>query len=98
MRGEASIFFWRNAKNEGVDFVVREGLAVTQLIQVCRNVSDPKTRVREVRALLKAGAELDCANRIILTADEDKEGESEWFGTKGTIRYMPMADWLVAQD
>ena len=96
IQGDASVFFWRNAKNEEVDFVVREGLDVTELIQVCRDVSDPKTLNREVRALLKAGSELKCANLMILTAGEGREEQAEWFGMKGTVRYVPLTDWLAA--
>lgn len=97
VQGGPSVFFWRNAKNEEVDFVVRDGLTVTELIQVCRDVSDTKTLNREVRALLKAGSELNCANLTILTAGDAKEEEAEWFGTKGTIRHVPLAEWLAAQ-
>lgn len=98
LRGEAHIFFWRNAQNEEVDFVVREGLKVTSLIQVCRDVSDPKTRNREIRALLKAGVELKCQNLLVLTSTENSENEVEWFGMKGTIKFTPMLKWLEMQE
>jgi hypothetical protein len=77
--------------------VVREGLKVTRLIQVCREPSDPKTRRREVRALLKAGAELKCQDLAILTADTEAEEALSWFGHRGTIKFMPMFKWLAGQ-
>ena len=98
LRGEAQVFFWRNAQNEEVDFVVREGLKVTSLIQVCRDLSDPKTLNREVRVLLKAGAELQCRDLLVLTSGDEREENAEWFGTKGRIRFVPMLRWLEAQD
>jgi len=67
---------------------------VTRLIQVCRDMSDPKTRHREIRALLKAGAELKCRDLLILTEDTQKEEAAEWFGFKWEIRYLPMWKWL----
>jgi len=94
--GDFSIFFWRNAANQEVDFVVRQGLQVTELIQVCRDVSDPKTLDLETRALLRAGAELDCNRLTILTVGEAKEYEAQWHTIKGTIRHVPLAEWLTA--
>ena len=93
----AQVFFWRGTQNEEVDFVVREGLKVTGLIQVCRDVSDPKTRSREIRALLKAGSELGCRDLLILTPAVEKEESAQWFGIKGDIRYLPMWKWLQEQ-
>jgi hypothetical protein len=71
---------------------------VTSLIQVCRDVSDPKTRNREIRALLKAGVELKCQNLLVLTSTENSENEVEWFGMKGTIKFTPMLKWLEMQE
>lgn len=91
---EAEIFFWRNSQNEEVDFVVKENLRVRQLIQVCGDLSEPKTLNREVRALLKAGAELKCKDLLILNPDKEKTEIVEWFGLKGEIKYCPIWKWL----
>jgi hypothetical protein len=40
--------------------VVKRGLDIAQLIQVCVDVSNPRTRQRETRGLLKAANELRC--------------------------------------
>jgi predicted AAA+ superfamily ATPase len=98
LRGGPQVCFWRNVQGEEVDFVVREGLAVTALVQVCRDVADPRTRSREVRALLKAGAELRCRHLLVLNDSEEREEEAQWFGTRGRIRYVPLAKWLETQD
>jgi predicted AAA+ superfamily ATPase len=58
--GRISIFYWKSFQNEEVDFVVKEGLHISQLIQVCADLSNPKTLKREMRALIKASQELDC--------------------------------------
>ena len=34
MNGTANIYYWKNPQQEEVDFVVRQGLKVKQLIQV----------------------------------------------------------------
>lgn len=92
---EAEIFFWRNNQNEEVDFVVKENLKVRQLIQVCRDISQPKTLHREIRALLKAGVELKCDNLFILNPGIEKTESAEWFGLKGKIKYQPILKWLT---
>jgi hypothetical protein len=91
---EIQLFFWKNVQNEEVDFVIKEGPKVTSLIQVCADPSAAGTRDREVRALLKAGADLGCRNLIVLTADHEHDDQAEWFGKKGRIRYVPIWKWL----
>ncbi len=93
----AQVFFWRNPQNEEVDFVVREGLKVTGLIQVCKDLSDPKTRNREIRALLKASSELKCRNLLVLTESTEGKETAEWFGIRGSIRFLPVYSWLREQ-
>ena len=50
--GRISLFYWKSPQNEEVDFVVKEGLRITRLIQVCSDISNPKTlkRVPELLA------------------------------------------------
>jgi len=97
LNGQASIFFWKNPQQEEVDFVIKEGLKITQLIQVCWNADDPKTEAREIRALVKASEELKCRNLMILTEDTEKEKDVEWFGTRRKVQFVPLWKWLVAQ-
>ena len=44
--GRISLFYWKSPQNEEVDFVVKEGLRITRLIQVCSDISNPKTLKR----------------------------------------------------
>jgi predicted AAA+ superfamily ATPase len=96
LRNNTELFYWKNAQNEEVDFVRKEGLQIVELIQVCRTLDDPKTRDREVRALLKAGDELKCQNLLVLTTDQDEVQTVEWFGLKGVVRFLPLWKWLLA--
>ena len=95
LRGESKLFYWKNAEQEEVDFVVQKGLKVAQLIQVCHNLNDQKTKDREIRAILKAGKELKCDNLIVLTEDYESEEGEEWFGIKGRIKYIPLWKFLL---
>jgi uncharacterized protein len=95
MNGLANIYYWKNPQQEEVDFVVKQGLKIKQLIQVCYDVDDIKTRKREVRALLKASRELNCENLLVITQDYEGEGESSWFGIKRKVKFVPLWKWLL---
>ena len=65
VEGALECYYWQGAQQEEVDFVVKQGTKVLQLIQVCLNLDDPKTKSREVRALVKAPEELKCMDLLI---------------------------------
>lgn len=94
MNGLLTCYTWKNAQAEEVDFVIRRQNKVSELIQVCTNMGSPQTKEREVRALLKAGRDLNCTSLRILTETEDRVAQEEWFGTTGTIIYEPIRKWL----
>ena len=88
---DREIYYWKNPQQEEVDFIVKEGLKVRQIIQVCYDISDYDTKKRELRALLKANKELKCDKLLVIT--EDKEGEERIKGKK--IIYKPLWKWLL---
>ena len=92
--GAWQVFYWKDARQREVDFVVKDGLRMTQLIQVCWDMSAPETRAREIRALLQAGRDLACDRLLVLTADADREVDVEWYGMRGRIRLLPVWRWL----
>ena len=93
--GKLKFYYWKNQQQEEVDFVVKEGLKVKQLIQVCFSIDNLETKNREIRALIKASKELKCNNLLMLTEDTETEEKSEWFGDKATIKYVPLWKWLL---
>ena len=94
--GKLKFYYWKNQQQEEVDFVIKEGTKVKQLIQVCFNINNLETKNREIRALVKAGKELKCNNLLIITEDIEIKEKSEWFGDKATIIYIPLWKWLLA--
>ena len=86
-----NIFYWKNIQHEEVDFVVKEGLKVKQLIQVCYDVSDLDTKEREIKALIKASKELKCKDLLVIT--DDYESEEKIKGKK--IKFIPLWKWLL---
>ncbi len=91
------LYYWRNQQNEEVDFVIKKGTQITELIQACYLLEKPKTQEREVRALLKAGKALGCNKLTVLTLREEKQEWQEWFGIVGTINYVPLGKWLLGE-
>jgi len=85
------IYYWQDIYKYEVDFVIKKGLKINQLIQVCYKLEDYNTRKREIKALLRASKELKCDNLLIIT--EDEEGEETFENKK--IRYMPLWRWLL---
>jgi predicted AAA+ superfamily ATPase len=81
------IFYW-NGKGE-VDFVVVSGDR-KQLIQVCWDMKDPKTRKREIKALFEAEKELGEAEKLIFSRDGSE--------TEPGIEIHPLWKWLLSVD
>ena len=87
------ISYWKNALQEGVDFVLSEGSRVKQLIQATASLSQPEVRKRELRALLKAGKELRCGNLVVVTLDHEA---TEVHGG-ARVRFVPLWKWLLRE-
>ncbi len=87
----SEVYYWKNSKHEEVDFVVKKGKKVNQLIQVCWNIGKPETKKREVRALVNACKELKIKEGLVLTEDVSSEEIVE--GIK--IHFLPVWRWLL---
>lgn len=96
MEGEANIYYWKSSMNEEVDFIIKHGSKIKQIIQVCYDLGDIKTKERETRSLLKASEELDCDNLLLITGGYEGEEQISWFGVKGKIKYIPLWKWLLS--
>jgi len=95
LEGKINFYYWKNQQQEEVDFVIKEGTKIKQLIQVCYNLENKDTKSREIRALLKAGQELKCKNLLIITSHKEGEEDVEWFGIKSKVRFIPLWKWLL---
>lgn len=88
------IYYWKNKRGQEVDFLIKEGLKVKQLIQVCFDTDDEKTKKREIKSLLGAVEELQCKNALIITADYEAEEKIEDI----KIKFIPLWKWLLADN
>ena len=97
LKQEKEFFYWKNNKNEEVDFIIKEGSKITSLIQVCYDLKNPETFDREIRALLKASRDLKCKNLIVINKDKEEILEKKWFGIKGKIKFIPLWKWCLEE-
>lgn len=88
---ERELYYWKDIHHREVDFVIKEGTKITELIQVSWNVEDSRTKERELRSLVKAMHELNVEHATVVT--EDYEGEEEFKGQ--TIQFIPLWKWLL---
>jgi predicted AAA+ superfamily ATPase len=94
LEGDCELFYWQGDDQHEVDFVVKRGPRVTGLIQVCLEPGPIRTRDRETRALVKAGAALDCRDLTVVTGGYEAEADVSWFGATGRIRFVPAWKWF----
>ncbi len=84
------IFYWKDYQQREVDFVVKEGEQIKQLIQVTYDLN-PENEKREIGNLLRASKELKCNNLMIITWDQNeiikKDGKE--------IRVLQLWKWLT---
>jgi hypothetical protein len=92
--GRISLFYWKSPQNGEVDFVIKDGLHISRLIQVCSDISNPKTLKREMRALIKASQELHCDDLLLLNDRVDRTETFQWQDAERPIRLMPLWQWL----
>lgn len=85
------IYYWKNHYGDKeVDFVIKDGLKIKNLFQVCWDVSNEKTKKREINGLIKAMEEFKLKEGLIIT--EEYENEEEIKGKK--IIFQPLWKWL----
>ena len=85
------IFYWKDYQGREVDFVVKEGLKVKQLIQVTYASGRDEIEKREIRSILKASKELGCKNLLVITWDFEGEEILE----RQKVRFVPLWKWLL---
>jgi len=95
MEGKIKFYYWKSPVGKEVDFVVEKGRDIIQLIQVCYDLTDPKTKMREYTSLIHASKMLGCNNLIILTEDYEKIEDIEWQGVKREIKFIPLWKFLI---
>ena len=76
---EKTMFYYRSRNDKEVDFVLREGPRILRLVQVCYDMSSPKTEKREVDSIVECAGELKCDNLVIVTYNDKRTIEKDGY-------------------
>ncbi|MBI5299639.1 MAG: ATP-binding protein [Deltaproteobacteria bacterium] len=85
------IFYWKDVQHKEVDFVVKDGDLVKDLIQACWDLSRPQTREREISALVRSMVLFKKDEGIVITGEY--EGMESIDGR--AIKFIPLWKWLL---
>lgn len=71
------LFYYKTRNDREVDFVVKKGTEVLELIQSSYELKDSGVEDREIKALVEAGGELNVKNLTLLTWNEERNLEKD---------------------
>jgi predicted AAA+ superfamily ATPase len=85
------IYYWKDYRQNEVDFVVKAGEKIKQIIQVTYANKRDEIKEREVKSLLRASSVLKCKKLVIITWDYEN---FEKINGK-TILFVPLWKWFL---
>jgi predicted AAA+ superfamily ATPase len=89
-----TLFYYRSRNDKEVDFVLRRGVQVEQLIQVCYDLASPKTRTREIQSLTECAEELHCSRQTIVTYNHREQITYK----EHTINAIPITEYCLSEE
>ncbi|MDO8552002.1 MAG: ATP-binding protein [bacterium] len=90
-KSNRDLFYYKTRNDREIDFVLKNGYQVAELIQVCYDLTNPDVEQRETKALFEASEELKVKKLTVLTWDEKREREKDGM----TIHFKPLWEWLL---
>lgn len=84
-------YYKKSSRSKEVDFVLCKGDKALQLYQVAYDISNPRTRKREIDALVQASKETHCKDLYLITDNERDIVTAD--GCK--IEIIPAYEWLL---
>ena len=86
---EKTMFYYRSRNDKEVDFVLRKETQIERLVQVCYDMSSPKTEKREVDSIIECARELKCSNLVIVTNNDKRTIEKNGY----RIEVVPISEF-----
>lgn len=86
-------FYYQIDKRE-IDFVIKEGVTIKSLINVCYDPEDKNTRKREIEGLLLGLKRLGLHKGYILTWEYEEKIKRD----EKEIEFMPVYKWLLSKS
>jgi predicted AAA+ superfamily ATPase len=90
-RFEYNIFYWKDNFGREVDFVVKNGKDIDELIQVTYANAVEDVNIRELRSLVYASSIFKCHKLKVITWDL----EDQYDFNGHTIEFVPLWKWLL---
>ncbi|WKZ24628.1 MAG: ATP-binding protein [Patescibacteria group bacterium] len=88
-RPNLDLFYYKTKNGKEVDFLLKEGYKLKQLIQVTYDTSAKETEEREIKALIEAGQELGVKDLLVITYNEKREVKKQG----KTVVFLPFWEW-----
>ena len=90
--GGFELYYYKT--NYEIDFVLFKSGKIVQLIQVSYDATEEKTRKRELSALVKGAADLQCDNLLLITQIEEGSIETD----EKEVKIVPITKWLLDRE
>ncbi len=94
VKANKDLFYYKTRNDREVDFLVKKGTEVSELIQVCYAVVNLQVEQREIKALVEASDELGVKKLTVLTWDEKNEITKDGH----VIQFVPLLEWLLEKN
>ena len=88
---EYDIYYYQG-RNAEADFVICDGNKTLAVYQVSYDISNEKTRKREIKGCIAGAKATKCDNLFLITDHESETIEEEGY----TIQVIPVWEWLVS--
>ena len=85
------VYYWKDAQQNEVDFVLKEKNKIVQLVQASYIGSKQEIKEKRIKPLLKSSKELKCTNLLFITWDYEAEQKIDG----KTIFFKPAWKWLL---
>lgn len=93
-RRRGDVGYVKTSDGQEVDFLVRYPGGHPELIQVCADTSEPRTRIRELRALTTAAESYPKARKKLLVATRDQTLPF----AQAELVIKPVYEWLLTRE
>jgi predicted AAA+ superfamily ATPase len=90
---ENDIYYYQGRSAEA-DFVVCDGNKTLAVYQVSYDISNDKTRKREIKGCIAGAKATKCDNLFLITDHESEVIEEDGY----TIQVVPIWEWLIRED
>lgn len=86
-----TLYYYKTKNNNSIDFAIKSGNKISQIIQVCFDIGNEKTRGREIKSLNQVMDELALKESLIVTYENEEIIKTN----NKLIKIIPAYKWLT---